>query len=292
MNRKGIILAGGTGTRLHPITLATSKQLLPVFDKPMIYYPLSLLMLAGIREVLIIVTPHDRAAFERLLGDGSQWGMTFSYAEQPKPAGIAQALTIGETFLAGGPSCLVLGDNILHGHGLSEMLLAATEQAGGATVFGYQVETPERYGVVTVDNLGHATSLEEKPKVPRSNWAVIGLYFFDETAPERARALRPSGRGEYEITDLNASYMRDGSLRVSLLGRGMAWFDAGTHASLLEASEFVHVVQRRQRQLLAAPEEIAYTAGWINAERLAQFAKQFGSTDYGKMLGNILEPRS
>ncbi|HVX99743.1 MAG TPA: glucose-1-phosphate thymidylyltransferase RfbA [Pseudorhodoplanes sp.] len=291
MKRKGIILAGGAGTRLHPITLAISKQLLPVFDKPMIYYPLSLLMLSGIREILIICTPHDLSSFQRLLGDGSQWGLHFEYALQPSPEGLAQALTIGESFLAGAPSCLVLGDNILYGHGLPELLVAAAAQPSGATVFAYQVENPQRYGVVATDEAGRAISIEEKPANPKSNWAVIGLYFFDQTAPARARALRPSARGEYEITDLNASYLGDGRLNVVRLGRGMAWFDAGTHASLLEAAEFVHVVQRRQHQLLASPEEIAYAAGWIDALRLEQFARRFGATDYGKMLGSLLEPK-
>ncbi len=289
MNRKGIILAGGTGTRLHPLTLAVSKQLLPVFDKPMIYYPLSLLMLARIRDVLVISTPSDLPGFERLLGDGSQWGMHFEYAAQPKPEGLAQALMIGEEFLAGAPSCLVLGDNVLYGHGISEQLLASAAQESGATVFAYHVEDPQRYGVVSFDATGKARSIEEKPRVPKSSWAVIGLYFYDGTAPARARALKPSPRGEYEITDLNNTYLRDGALRVAPLGRGTAWFDAGTHASLLEASEFVHVVQRRQRQLIAAPDEIAYAAGWIDADQFGALVKRLANTDYGRLLAGALD---
>jgi glucose-1-phosphate thymidylyltransferase len=289
VKRKGIILAGGTGTRLNPITLAVSKQMLPVFDKPMIYYPLSLLMLSDIREVLVISTPHDIGGFERLLGDGGQWGMSFQYAVQPKPDGLAQALTIGEAFLGGSPSCLVLGDNILYGQGLSDTLLATATRANGATVFAYQVESPERYGVVSFDGDGRARSIEEKPKQPKSPWAVIGLYFYDETAPARARALKPSARGEFEITDLNASYLRDGSLDVVSLGRGVAWFDAGTPASLLEAAEFVNVIQRRQRQLIASPDEIAFAAGWIDAEQLAALTERMANTVYGQTLVQLLE---
>jgi glucose-1-phosphate thymidylyltransferase len=289
VNRKGIILAGGTGTRLNPITLAVSKQMLPVFDKPMIYYPLSLLMLAGIREVLIISTPHDIGGFERLLGDGVQWGMTFQYAVQPKPEGLAQALLIGEFFLGGSPSCLVLGDNILYGQGLSDTLLTTARQTEGATVFAYQVESPERYGVVSFDAGGRAQSIEEKPSRPKSPWAVIGLYFYDATAPERARSLKPSARHELEITDLNASYLGDGSLEVVSLGRGVAWFDAGTPASLLEAAEFVHVIQRRQRQLIASPDEIAFAAGWIDADGLAALTRRMANTAYGQTLIQLLE---
>jgi glucose-1-phosphate thymidylyltransferase len=288
MTRKGIILAGGAGTRLHPLTLVVSKQLLPVYDKPMIYYPLSLLMLAGVRDILIITTPADAASFRNLLGDGSQWGLELHYAVQPTPDGLAQALVIGETFLAGAPSCLVLGDNILYGHGMSETLRAATRQESGARVFAYRVDDPERYGVVAFDVEGRAQSIEEKPKAPRSPWAVVGLYFYDGSAPERARGLSPSARGEYEITDLNNAYLRDGALTVAPLGRGFAWFDAGTHASLLEASEFISVVQRRQRQLIAAPEEIAFNAGWITADELGARARLLATTDYGRALAALI----
>jgi glucose-1-phosphate thymidylyltransferase len=289
MSRKGIILAGGAGTRLHPLTLAVSKQLLPVYDKPMIYYPLSALMLAGIREVLVITTPEDASAFRRVLGDGSQWGMTLAYAIQPKPEGLAQAFVIGADFLAGDPCCLVLGDNVFYGHGLPEMLRSASAETSGATVFAYRVDDPQRYGVVAFDGAGKALSIEEKPKDPKSNWAVVGLYFYDSSVVERARGLRPSGRGEYEITDLNNTYLADGSLSVSPLGRGFAWFDAGTHASLLEASEFIAVVQRRQRQLVASPEEIAHAAGWITGEGLIELATRLGKTDYARMLRAVAD---
>ena len=289
MTRKGIILAGGSGTRLHPLTIAVSKQLLPVFDKPMIYYPLSLLMLAGIREILVITRPQDAASFRQLLHDGSQWGLTITYAVQPSPDGLAQALVIGERFLAGGPSCLVLGDNILHGHGLSEALAAASGQTEGARVFAYRVDDPERYGVVTFASEGRALAIEEKPARPRSPWAVVGLYFYDGTAPQRARQLTPSARGEYEITDLNNSYLRDGSLTVTALGRGVTWFDAGTHASLLEASAFVSAVQHRQRLLIAAPEEIAFRAGWLTAGDLSARAGELAATAYGKALAALLD---
>lgn len=288
MRRKGIVLAGGSGTRLHPVTVAVSKQLLPVYDKPMVYYPLSVLMLAGIREVLIITTPEDRPAFERLLGDGSRWGLSLSYAEQPSPDGLAQAFLIGAEFLAGAPCCLVLGDNILFGHGLPEALLRAGGRDEGATVFGYRVEDPERYGVVAFDETGRATSIEEKPAKPRSSWAVIGLYFYDGSVVERARALKPSPRGELEITDLNNLYLADGALQVERLGRGFAWFDAGTHDSLLEASEFVRVLQSRQGQLIASPEEIAYLAGWIGAEALEAQAQGLAKTRYGRALMQTL----
>ena len=289
MTRKGIILAGGAGSRLHPLTHAVSKQLLPVYDKPMIYYPLSMLMLAGIREVLIITTPEDAASFKRLLGTGEQWGMRFAYEVQPKPDGLAQAFVIGETFLAGSACCLVLGDNILHGHGLSEALKRNAGQASGASIFAYGVDDPQRYGVVAFDSRGNATSIEEKPRVPKSGWAVIGLYFYDGTVVERAKALKPSARGEYEITDLNNTYLADGSLRVEPLGRGFAWFDAGTHDSLLEAAEFVSVVQRRQRQLVASPEEIAFNSGWIDRTVLASHAARLGNTAYGAKLKALIE---
>jgi glucose-1-phosphate thymidylyltransferase len=284
MNRKGIILAGGSGTRLHPLTLGTSKQLLPIFDKPMIYYPLTSLMLAGIREILIITTPEDQAAFKRVLGAGHQWGVRLEYAVQPSPDGLAQAFIIGEDFLQGHPSCLVLGDNLIYGHGLTEVLQQAHEQRGGATVFGYRVEDPERYGIVDFDAQGRATSIEEKPAVPKSHWAVIGLYFYDEQAVEIAKSLKPSARGELEITDLNNVYLKQGKLYVERLGRGYTWLDAGTHESLLEASEFVHVLQSRQGQLIASPEEIAYRQGWIDRGSFEVAATKLAKTRYGRSL--------
>jgi glucose-1-phosphate thymidylyltransferase len=288
MSRKGIILAGGSGTRLHPLTLVTSKQLLPVYDKPMIYYPLSCLMLAGIREVLVITTPQDQAAFKHLLGDGSQWGMRLDYAAQPKPDGLAQAFVIGADFVRGHPSCLILGDNILYGHGLSEVLRAANERQKGATIFGYWVDDPERYGVIEFDEQSHVLSIEEKPKAPKSNWAAIGLYFYDESVTEVVREVKPSARGEYEITDLNNLYVRQGQLSVERLGRGYAWLDAGTYDSLLEAAEFVRVLQRRQGQLIAAPEEIAFHNGWISGDQLTEQAERFKKTQYGmRLLDNL-----
>jgi glucose-1-phosphate thymidylyltransferase len=288
MSRKGIILAGGSGTRLHPLTLVTSKQLLPVYDKPMIYYPLSCLMLAGIREVLIITTPQDQAAFRHLLGDGSQWGMRLEYAAQPKPDGLAQAFVIGADFVRGHPSCLILGDNILYGHGLSEVLRQAAERQKGATIFGYWVDDPERYGVIEFDEQSRVLSIEEKPKAPKSNWAAIGLYFYDESVTEVVKQVKPSARGEYEITDLNNLYVRQGQLAVERLGRGYAWLDAGTYDSLLEAAEFVRVLQRRQGQLIAAPEEIAFHNGWISGDRLTEQAERFKKTQYGmRLLDNL-----
>jgi glucose-1-phosphate thymidylyltransferase len=288
MSRKGIILAGGSGTRLHPLTLVTSKQLLPVYDKPMIYYPLSCLMLAGIREVLIITTPQDQAAFRHLLGDGSQWGMRLEYAAQPKPDGLAQAFVIGADFVRGHPSCLILGDNILYGHGLSEVLREATERQKGATIFGYWVDDPERYGVIEFDEQKRVLSIEEKPKAPKSNWAAIGLYFYDESVTEVVKQVKPSARGEYEITDLNNLYVRQGQLSVERLGRGYAWLDAGTYDSLLEAAEFVRVLQRRQGQLIAAPEEIAFHNGWISGDQLTEQAERFKKTQYGmRLLDNL-----
>jgi glucose-1-phosphate thymidylyltransferase len=292
MSRKGIILAGGAGTRLHPLTLVTSKQLLPVYDKPMIYYPLATLMLAGLRDILIITMPEQAPAFHQLLGDGSRWGIALSYAEQPKPDGLAQAFVIGAHFIARDPSCLVLGDNIVYGHGLTERLAAAADQGHGATVFAYHVEDPQRFGVVAYGADGKATSIEEKPARPKSDWAVIGLYFYDATVVDRARGLRPSARGEYEITDLNNSYLADGTLTVEPLGRGFAWFDAGTHASLLDAAEFVRLVQGRQRQLIASPEEIAFASGWITADDLARLAHDLGKTEYGRALAAIAAGRS
>jgi glucose-1-phosphate thymidylyltransferase len=287
MNRRGIILAAGAGTRLYPSTLAISKQLLPVYDKPMIYYPLATLMLAGIREILVITTPEDASQFRRLLGDGRQWGVEISYAIQPKAEGLAQAFVIGADFVDGRPSCLVLGDNLIQGHGLPDILNAANDRVKGATIFGYRVGDPERYGVVSIDADRRATLIEEKPRRPKSDLAVIGLYFYDETVVARARALKPSARGEYEITDLNLSYLGDGALQVKVLGRGFAWFDAGTHDSLLEASEFVHTLQRRQGQLVGSPEEIAFLAGWIDRDSLNVCATHFGKTDYGRALTNL-----
>jgi glucose-1-phosphate thymidylyltransferase len=288
MSRKGIILAGGSGTRLHPLTLVTSKQLLPVYDKPMIYYPLSALMLAQIRDVLIITTPQDQAAFKHLLGDGTQWGMRLDYAVQPSPDGLAQAFVIGADFVRGHPSCLILGDNILYGAGLAERLRAAGAQRDGATIFGYSVEDPERYGVIEFDGDNRVLSIEEKPKQPKSNWAAIGVYFYDESVIERVKAIKPSGRGEYEITDLNNLYVQDGKLAVERLGRGFAWLDAGTYDSLLEAAEFIRVLQHRQGQLIAAPEEIAFHNGWIDATGLKAQAARFAKTKYGaRLLDNL-----
>jgi glucose-1-phosphate thymidylyltransferase len=288
MSRKGIILAGGSGTRLHPLTLVTSKQLLPVYDKPMIYYPLSALMLAGIREVLIITTPQDQAAFKNLLGNGEQWGMQLAYAAQSTPNGLAQAFVIGADFIAGHPSCLILGDNIIYGHGLPELLRAACEQKSGATIFGYWVDDPERYGVIEFDDTMQVRSIEEKPKQPKSNWAAIGIYFYDDDVIDLARQLKPSARGEYEITDLNNLYVRQGQLSVERLGRGYAWLDAGTYDSLLEAAEFVRVLQRRQGQLIAAPEEIAFHNGWISGDQLTEQAERFKKTQYGmRLLDNL-----
>src|SRR5690348_10328529 len=290
MSRKGIILAGGSGTRLHPLTLVTSKQLLPVYDKPMIYYPLSALMLAQIREVLIITTPQDQAAFRHLLGDGSQWGMRLEYAVQPSPDGLAQAFVIGADFVRGGPSCLILGDNIIYGAGLAEVLRRASDRRDGATVFGYSVEDPERYGVIEFDRDNRVLSIEEKPKQPKSNWAAIGIYFYDESVTELVKEIKPSARGEYEITDLNNLYIRAGKLSVERLGRGFAWLDAGTYDSLLEAAEFIRVLQHRQGQLIAAPEEIAFHNGWIDADRLRAQASRFAKTKYGTRLPDNLTP--
>lgn len=285
--RKGIILAGGSGTRLYPITKGVSKQLLPVYDKPMIYYPLSVLMLAGIREVLIINTPYEQALFQQLLGDGSQWGMDIQYAVQPSPDGLAQAYLIGRDFVAGKPSCLVLGDNIFHGHGLSEMLRRAGARDQGATVFGYWVNDPERYGVAEFDGGGKVIDLVEKPSNPRSNYAVTGLYFYDGNASDYAAELKPSARGELEITDLNRRYLQQGCLHLEPLGRGYAWLDTGTHQSLLEASNFIETIQTRQGLQVCCPEEIAFGRGWINAEQLEALAAPLIKNGYGQYLHKL-----
>lgn len=288
MNRKGIILAGGSGSRLWPITLGVSKQLLPVFDKPMIYYPLSTLMLAGIREIAIITTPEDQAQFQRLLGAGDQWGISLSYFEQPSPDGLAQAYLITEGFLQGSPSALVLGDNIFFGQGLSELLLQANAVASGGTVFGYHVSDPERYGVVGFDAQGRARSIVEKPEKPESNYAVTGLYFLDGDAPARAAEVRPSARGELEITTLLEMYLQEGSLRVETLGRGYAWLDTGTHASLLDASNFVRTLTQRQGLQVGSPDEVAYHMGWLSPEGLAARAERFAKNSYGEALASLL----
>ena len=287
--RKGIILAGGSGTRLYPITQAISKQLLPVYDKPMIYYPLSVLMLAGIRDVLVINTPHEQALFRTLLGDGSQWGMRIEYAVQPNPEGLAQAYLIGEEFVAGDPSCLVLGDNIFYGHGLTEVLQRASARTTGATVFGYWVRDPERYGVAEFDSGGRVIGLVEKPAEPRSNYAVTGLYFYDGRASAYARALKPSPRGELEITDLNRCYLEQGNLQLEKLGRGYAWLDTGTHESLLEASTYIETIEKRQGLRVCCPEEIAYFNRWIDDDQMRALARPLAKSGYGNYLLSLLE---
>ena len=285
--RKGIVLAGGSGTRLYPITRGVSKQLLPIYDKPMVYYPLSVLMLAGIRDIAIITTPQDRAQFERLLEDGSQWGLRFTYIEQPSPDGLAQAFILAEEFLDGAPSTLVLGDNIFFGHGLPEILAAADAKPSGGTVFGYKVADPERYGVVDFEADGTVRSIIEKPKVPPSNHAVTGLYFVDGTAPEKARRVKPSDRGELEITTLLEMYLHEGSLDVQRMGRGYAWLDTGTHGSLLDAGNFVRTIQKRQGQQIGCPEEIAFEMGFIDRAALQEQAEQYNKNEYGRYLQQL-----
>ncbi|HZP59075.1 MAG TPA: glucose-1-phosphate thymidylyltransferase RfbA [Opitutaceae bacterium] len=288
MQRKGIILAGGSGTRLYPLTLAVSKQLMPVYDKPMIYYPLSVLMLAGIREILVISTPQDLPLFRHLLGDGSQFGVSFAYAEQPRPEGLAQAFLIGADFIGRALSALVLGDNLFYGHDFARSLAAASGRAEGATIFGYHVASPEAYGVVEFSPDGRVLSLEEKPRAPKSNYAVPGLYFYDSEVVALARSLKPSARGELEITDLNRLYLERGRLRVELLGRGTAWLDTGTHDSLLDAAEFVHVIENRQGLKIACPEEIAWRNGWIDRARLETNIQKLGKSAYGRYLVRLL----
>jgi glucose-1-phosphate thymidylyltransferase len=284
---KGIVLAGGTGSRLWPITRGVSKQLLPVYDKPMIYFPLTTLMLAGIRDILIITTPHEQAQFQALLGDGSAWGIRLCYAVQPEPNGLAQAFVIGAPFLAGGPAALVLGDNIFYGHGLVEQLRSAAARAAGATIFGYHVSDPERYGVAELDRAGRVLSIEEKPAAPRSHLAVTGLYFYDAQVTKIAAGLRPSSRGEYEITDVNAEYLRRGQLHMEVLGRGFAWLDTGTYDSLLDAAGFVATLQKRQGLQVACPEEIAFRQGWITASALEGLAQQMQKNAYGQYLSRL-----
>ncbi len=289
MTKKGIILAGGSGTRLHPLTIAVSKQLMPIYDKPMVYYPLATLMLAGIREVLVITTPHDQPQFQRLLGDGHAWGMSISYAPQPSPEGLAQAFLIGRDFIAGEPCALVLGDNIFYGQGLQGLLTTVARRDRGATVFGYYVSNPEVYGVAEFNDQGQVVGLEEKPATPRSNYAVTGLYFYDRQVVELASQLKPSKRGELEITDLNRMYLEQKTLHMELLGRGSAWLDTGTHDSLMQAANFIQTIQQRQGLQVACPEEIAFTKGWIDHERVLALAEPLRKTGYGQYLIDLVE---
>ncbi|MDO9095611.1 MAG: glucose-1-phosphate thymidylyltransferase RfbA [Rubrivivax sp.] len=291
MNRKGIVLAGGSGSRLHPATLAMSKQLLPVYDKPMVYYPLSTLMLAGMRDVLLISTPQDTPRFQALLGDGSRWGMNLSYCVQPSPDGLAQAFILGKHFVGQGPSALVLGDNIFYGHDLAQQLSAANERSTGSTVFAYHVHDPERYGVVEFDAQRKALSIEEKPKSPKSNYAVTGLYFYDEQVCDIAARIKPSARGELEITEVNAQYLRQDQLNVEIMGRGYAWLDTGTHDSLLEAGQFIATLEKRQGLKVACPEEIAYRAGWIDAAQIEALAAPMLKNSYGQYLMQLLREK-
>lgn len=292
MTRKGIVLAGGSGTRLHPATLALSKQLLPVYDKPMIYYPLTTLMLGGMRDILIISTPDDTPRFQRLLGNGSQWGLNLSYAVQPNPDGLAQAFVIGADFVGDSPSALVLGDNIFFGHSINDLLDRADERTDGATVFAYHVQDPQRYGVAEFDNDGTVIGIEEKPAEPRSSYAVTGLYYYDNTVVERARSLRPSRRGELEITDLNQLYLQDRKLKLEVMGRGYAWLDTGTHDSLLEAGQFIATLEKRQGFKVACPEEISWRQGWINDEQLLALARPLGKSGYGAYLERLPTERT